>query len=428
MWAKAVNARWPDVSGRRRVAVTGLGLVSSQGTSPHLAFDAWCQGHSGIREHDIGEGEHTVRVPYALCQDFDAVGILGRTRLPSMDRVSQLGTAAAQYAWQDAGLEACPQDAREEMGVCWGTGGGGAQTVERSYRDLFLRGRSRISPLSVVLGMNNAAASHVALRLGLGGECLTYSVACASSAVAVGEAFRRIRAGEAPIMVAGGAEAGLPYGMVKAWESLQVLAPAHNDAAGACQPFARDRRGLVLGEGAAALVLEDLEHARARGARIYAELLGYGGSCDHAHLSAPDEAGQVRALRKALGDAQLRPADVQYVNAHGTATPEGDPVEVQALRTVFGEAALSLMVSATKSMHGHLLGAAGAIEALITTLALHRQEVPPTASAAPLDPACEGVIHVRGQGLAHAGLKVALSNSFAFGGSNAVLVFGAWRD
>lgn len=405
----------------RRVAITGLGLVSSQGQSPQAVFDAWCAGQSGIGLHTVGDEPHAMTVPYALCTDFDAAAVLGRSRLATMDRVSQLSTVASVSAWRDAGLDELPQAQRDLACTLWGTGGGGTQTTERSYRDLFVKGRARISPLTVVLGMSNAAASHIALQLGLGGECLTYSVACASSAVAVGEAFRRIRHGEADIALSGGAEAGLPFGMIKAWDSLQVTAPAGDQVEACCRPFHAERRGLVLGEGAAALVLEDWERAKQRGARIYAEVLGYGSSCDHAHLTAPDVQGQLRALRQALHVGQLNASDVQYINAHGTATMEGDPVEVQALKSLLGDHAAKVMVSSTKSMHGHLLGAAGAIEIMATTLALHRRVVPPTAHLDQIDPACEGLDHVAAQGRESSGLKVALSNSFAFGGSNAVL-------
>jgi 3-oxoacyl-[acyl-carrier-protein] synthase II len=412
----------------RRVAVTGLGLVSSQGSDLERVFAAWCAGQSGIAEHEIGEAPQSLRVPYALCADFDAAPILGRPRLATMDRVSQLSTVAALAAWNDAQLDGLPGDAREQVSVHWGTGGGGTHTTERSYRDLYVKGRNRISPLTVVLGMHNAAASQIALQLALGGECLTYSVACASSAVAIGEAFRRVRTGETDLAVAGGAEAAMPFGMLKAWESLQVMAPAGSDAAQACRPFAADRQGLVLGEGAAALILEDWEHARARGARIYAELIGYAGSCDHSHLTAPDAKGQVRALDKALRDAGIVASDVDYINAHGTATREGDPVEVEALKTLLGAHAQNVAISSTKSMHGHLLGAAGAIETLATVLALHAQQVPPTASLRDLDPACQGLAHVQPTSKPPRALRVALSNSFAFGGSNAVLVLRAHQE
>ncbi len=410
---------------KRRVAITGLGLVSSQGQSPQAAFDAWCVGQSGIALHTIGEGLHGITVPYALCAAFDAAAALPRGRLSTMDRVSQISTVAAMSAWQDANLDDLPNQQRELASVFWGTGGGGMQTTERSYRDLFLKGRARISPLSVVLGMNNAAASHVALQLGLGGACLTYSVACASSATAIGEAFRRIRSGEADVALAGGAEAALPFGMIKAWESMQVLAPAGEDAAASSRPFHAERGGLVLGEGAAALVLEDWDHAVQRGARIYAEIAGYGASCDHSHLTAPDAPGQLRALRQALRDAAMSEHEVQYINAHGTATQEGDVVEAGALKALLGERASKVMVSSTKSMHGHLLGGAGAIEVMVTTLALHRQIAPPTAHLDAIDQACEGLDHVTQKARHGVAINAALSNSFAFGGSNAVIALRA---
>ncbi len=409
---------------RRRVAITGLGLVCSQGQDPVAVFDAWCSGVSGTGTHTAGEGEHVATIAAAACSGFDAASTLPRGKLAAMDRVSQLSTVAAMAAWDDAGLQDLSDESRDEAGVFWGTGAGGTQATERSYRDLFLRGRDRISPLSVVLAMNNAAASNIALQLRLGGDCLTYSVACASSAAALGEAWRRIASGESDLIVAGGAEAAMPYGIVKAWESLRVMAPPGDEPRAACRPFDARRAGLVLGEGAAALVLEDYELAQARGARIYAELAGYGSSCDHNHLTAPDAQGQVRALRQAFKTAGVQPSQIGYVNAHGTATPEGDPVEVAALREALGDGAAGTLISSTKSMHGHLLGGAGAIEALATVLSLHEGRVPPTAHLQNVDPACEGLDHVTQAARAAPAMDYALSNSFAFGGTNAVLVFG----
>jgi 3-oxoacyl-[acyl-carrier-protein] synthase II len=279
----------------------------------------------------------------------------------------------------------------------------------------------------VLFGMNNAANAHISIQLGLGGVSMSHTVACASSAIAIGEAFRRVRSGEATVMLTGGSDVPQAYGVARAWEALRVMAPA--DAArapSACRPFAADRRGLVLGEGGAALVLEDWDHAVARGARIHGEIVGYGTSCDHTHLVRPETAGQVRAIHGALADSGLAGDDIDYVNAHGTATAEGDPVEVAALRAVFGARAQQLPVSATKSMHGHLLGAAGAIEALVTVLALQKKSIPPTANLAvdTLDAACHGVDHVF-SARRDVPLRAALSNSFAFGGSNAVLAFRA---
>ena len=417
----------------QRVVVTGLGQIAPHGRDVRAGFEALLEGRSALAWHSVGEAPHSVALPSAICPSFDAAAELGRARLVTMDRVSQLSALAAAAAWADAGLADAggaggaggihPAE-RERACVMWGTGAGGIQTIERGYRDLFVKSRPRVSPLSMVMGMHNAAASHIALLLGLGGDCLTYSVACASSAVALAEAMRRVRQGECSLALAGGAEAALPYGTVKAWQSMRVLAEA--DAAGAataCRPFDAQRGGLVLGEGAAALVLEARDHALARGARIYAELAGAGGSCDHQHLSTPQAAGQLRALRAALADARADVGELGYVNAHGTATVDGDPVEADALRQLLGAQAMRVAISATKSMHGHLMGAAGAIEALVTVLALYTGHLPPTAHLTQVDPACAGLDHVLGSARHDSGVGLALSSSFAFGGSNQVLAF-----
>lgn len=417
----------------RRVVITGLGQAAPHGRDVAAGFEALLAGCSAVRWHSVGEAPHVLALASAVTaptDSADAIAAFGRARVTTMDRVSQLSALAAQDAWRDAGLDAegaADAGRREAACVLWGTGGGGLQTLERGYRDLFIKGRPRISPLSVPMGMNNAAAAHIAQLFGLGGACLTYSVACASSAAAIAEAARRIMLGDCTLAVAGGGEAALPYGTVKAWESMQVLAPGVVDdeaaTAAACRPFDAARRGLVLGEGAAALVLEEAEAAQARGARIYAELAGTGSSCDHAHLTTPQAEGQLRALRAALRQAGAAPAEVAYVNAHGTATLEGDPVECDALRQLFGDAAPRVAVSATKSMHGHLMGAAGALEALVTVMAVHSGHIPPTANLAALDPACAGLDHVARSGRRAVGVPLALSNSFAFGGSNVVLAF-----
>jgi 3-oxoacyl-[acyl-carrier-protein] synthase II len=409
---------------KRRVVITGLGLVCSQGDQIEEVFKAWCSGQSGIATHSMGDAPHSITLALALSANFNAEAALGRSKLSTMDRVSQLSTVAASSAWADAGLDDLDDEFRESIGVQWGTSGGGLQTTEKGYRSLFLSGRSRISPLSVVLGMCSAAASHIALKLRLGGDCLTYSIACASSAVAIGEAFRRVQTGQAEIMVAGGGEAMMPYGFLKAWDSMRVMAPGGNNPEWSCRPFSADRQGLVIGEGAASLILEDYEHAKKRGVKIYAELIGYGNSCDHFHLTAPNAEGQIRALRKALKDASLNVDDIDFINAHGTATIEGDPVEISALKTFLGAQASTTMISSTKSMHGHLLGAAGAIEAVATVMSLHKSIVLPTANLNAVDDACQGLDHVTAA-RDSTGRTIALSNSFAFGGSNTVLAIKA---
>lgn len=414
---------------QRRVAITGLGLVSPYGGDVNDFFARLLAGESAVRFLHTDDIPRPLAIPFVSCPGFAAEASLGRALAGTMDRFAQLGTAAAFDAWRDAGLSrgqpAETGENRDTWGVSWGTALGGTLAYEKGYRELWQKGRERVSPLSVILGMNNAANAHISIQLGLGGVSMSHTVACASSAIAIGEAFRRVRSGEATVMLTGGSDVPQAYGVARAWEALRVMASGDaTTSPRACRPFSADRNGLVLGEGGAALVLEDWAHAVARGARIHGELVGYGTSCDHSHLVRPEAAGQVRALRMALADGGLDAGQIDYVNAHGTATAEGDPVEVAALKTVFGAAAERLAVSATKSMHGHQLGAAGAVEAIVTVLALRAQAIPPTAHLHAIDPACTGVDHVT---VARRGppLRAALSNSFAFGGSNAVLAFRA---
>jgi 3-oxoacyl-[acyl-carrier-protein] synthase II len=411
----------------RRVAVTGVGLASPLGATAQASFDALLAGRSGIGAHAPADAPKPLTVPAGVCADFDPAALFGRARAGTFDRYSQLGIAAGLEAWRDAGLAEAAAEDRESWGVAWGTGVGGALVFERGYRDLFVGGRERLPPLTVVQAMNNACASHLAIQLGLGGSCATYSVACASAAMAIGEAFRRVRGGAAPVMLAGGSEAPLAYGVIRAWLALQVLAPGDAaSAALACKPFQRERAGLVLAEGGGALVLEDWARAEQRGARIYAELAGYGESCDHGNLVRPSSEGQARALRAALADAALPPQEVDYVNAHATGTREGDSIEIAALAAVFGAHAAQVAVSATKAAHGHTLGAAGALAAVITVLGLRHGVIPATlGEAAALDPECGGVDHVMGAPRRGVQLRAALTNAFAFGGSNAVLAFRA---
>jgi 3-oxoacyl-[acyl-carrier-protein] synthase II len=411
---------------QRRVAITGLGLVSPYGGDLADFFTRLCAGQSAVRYLLTDDQPRPLSIPFVSCPAFDADAALGKPLASMMDRFAQLAMASAFAAWDDAGLpRQAADEGRHDWGVAWGTALGGTLAYEKGYRELWQKGRERLSPLSVVLGMNNAANAHISIQLGLGGVSMSHTVACASSAIAIGEAFRRVRSGEATIMLTGGSDVPQAYGVARAWEALRVMAPGDAEtSAAACKPFSAERRGLVLGEGGAALVLEDWDHAVARGARIHGEIVGYGTTCDHTHLVRPEAAGQIRAIRQTLADAGLNADDIDYINAHGTATAEGDPVEIAALKDVFGERAGRLPVSATKSMHGHLLGAAAAIEAIVTVLALRDGVLPPTAHLGELDPACAGVDHVK---TARPGqtLRAALSNSFAFGGSNAVLAFRA---
>jgi len=398
---------------RRRVAITGIGLVSPHGDAPDAVFAALLGGRSAVARWEEGDVAPAVvaRAP------FDAARWFSRLQLAGVDRVSQLAVAAAEMARSDAGISTLDQ----ASGVYMGTGMGGAAAMEEAYRSQYASGR--VPPLTIPAFMPNAAAAHIAMRAKLHGPVLTYSIACASSAVALAEAAKAIACGEIDCALAGGSEALLQPNVLRAWQAMQTLAaPAPDDPSRSCRPFSADRTGLVLGEGAAVLLLENYDSAAARGARIYAEFAGGGVSCDATHLTKPDAAGQVRALRAALRASGLAPADIGYCNAHGTATRIGDPVECDALAQVWGEALPGLAVSSTKSMHGHLLGAAGALEAAITVLALHRQALPPNMYCDQPDPACN-VALVREPGRAAPQLQAAISNSFAFGGTNAVLAF-----
>ncbi len=404
----------------RRIAVTGLGVVSPVGTGADVFFDALLAGKSGIGRLNIPYAERLGNHIGASVGDLDLAGFTPAL-LSQTDRVSQMAIVAAREALLRAGQ---PHDAMhpERRGVFVGCAFGGARTVEDGYEALFARGQNRVRPLSVMLAMANAPAAHVGMLFGAQGPCLTYANACASGAVAIGEAQRSIRAGEIDVAHAGGAEAMLTFGVLKSWEMLQVLALEDDRVpAASCRPFSADRTGLVLGEGAAFIVLEEWSIAKKRGAPVLAELAGYACRNDATHLSKPDSAGQANTLRAALTDAKLNPAAIGHVNAHGTATLVGDRGETEAVRAVFGEHATRLAISATKSMHGHLMGAAGAVEFVATVQALVRGIVPPTMFLRHPDPGL-GLDFVANEARPLPGLRAAVSNSFAFGGTNAVLV------
>lgn len=405
---------------RRRVVVTGLSMVDPLGEGTTAFFERISAGFLHQRTFQTISQSPRLTIPAVYCSPFDFQARWGKPAHPAADRFAQLGIYAALEAWESAGLSASEHDPLS--GVMWGTGIGGMMAYENGLDRAWLQHKERTSPLAVVQGMNNSCASHLAIELGLGNTCLTYSVACASAASAIGEGYRRIADGRAQRMIVGGSDAPLLFGVIKAWQGMRVLDQAL-DGKAACRPFDRTRRGLMLGEGAAALVLEDLTLAKARGAPILAELAGYGVNCDHDNLVRPSKAGQKLAMRQALEDSGLSAKEIGYVNAHGTATVEGDPIEIAAIREVFGDYANSLPVSATKGSHGHMMGATGAIEAVISVLALKLQQLPPTASLVDIDPACEGVRHIVGQAQPAPEIKAVMSNSFAFGGSNAVLVF-----
>jgi 3-oxoacyl-[acyl-carrier-protein] synthase II len=403
-----------------RVAITGLGVVSPVGTGAKRFFDALLAGKSGIRRLDI---PHIARMGARIgapVTDLDLSGFSAST-LAQTERVSHLAIVAAREAASHAALGQA-QTPADRKGVFVGCGFGGAQTIENGYEALLARGEDRIRPLSVMLAMTNAPAAHVGMLIGAQGPCLTYANACASGAVAIGEAMRAIRAGEIDLAIAGGTEALLTFGVMKSWEMLQVLAlEDEQDPGASCRPFSADRTGLVLGEGAAFVVLEEMGAARKRGVTVLAELAGYACGNDATHLSKPDSEGQARVLRAVLADAHMAKEDVGHINAHGTATRVGDRVETQAIRAVFGGHAERIAISATKSMHGHLMGASGAVEFVATVQALVRGEVPPTMFLRQPDPEL-GLDYVPNRAREIPNLRAALSSSFAFGGTNAVLV------
>jgi 3-oxoacyl-[acyl-carrier-protein] synthase II len=395
-----------------QVAVTGLGVAAPHGEDPGALFAALMRGESAIRPvfPDLPKPAAAATVA------FDESRWFTKLQLAGVDRVSQLAVAAADLAMRDAG--AAGDVDPERIGVFAGCGMGGAAALETAYR-----GGGRVPPLTIPAFMPNAPASHVAMRHRVQGPVLTYSVACASSAIAIAEAAKAVQRGDVDLAIAGGSEALIVPGVVLAWQAMQTLAAFQpGEEATAIRPFASDRTGFALGEGAAFVVLESAGRARRRGARTYAMLSGWGQSCDATHLTKPDAQGQARALRTALRQAGLAPRDVGYCNAHGTATRIGDVVERDALAEVWAGGLDDLRVSSTKALHGHLLGAAGALEALITVLAVHHRQLPPNAHCETVDPACSLNL-VPASGADAPGLEAAISNSFAFGGTNSVLLF-----
>lgn len=393
-----------------------MGLVSPIGQSVSEFFDALLAKRSGIRRvpESLYDGSSELVAGFV---DFNARAHWPAHQAAQLDRATQFALVAARQALGDAELSG---DSARAAGVYWGTGLGGASSIEESYRLLHLGG-GRVRPTSVVLGMNNAAAGNISIANGLRGPLLNVSTACSSSASSIGEAYRAIRHGYADVIVAGGSEALITGGNLRAWDAMQALAHADaSDPARSCKPFSANRRGIVLGEGAGALVLESEDHANERGARVYAEVAGYGNAADATHISRPDPDGQARAMCAALTEAELTPAEIGYVNAHGTATLIGDVVETSAIARVFNDVARDVAISSTKALHGHLMGATGAVEMIAAITALVRGIVPPTAHLDCPDPKCHLDYVPHDPRPLHQ--DAVMSNSFGFGGMNAVLV------
>ena len=406
----------------RRVVVTGLGVVSPHGCDPASMFGRLMKGESAIRKVSFDTDPSYSNAAAPADKSFDPTRFVPRrVRLENLDRVTQMALVAAAGAIADAAVELSPGQLRRS-GVSFGTGMGSTAAIEETHVQVYDRDPERVRPLTVLKVMNNASAAHIAVKYGLGGPNLTYSCACSSSSVAIGEAYRQIRHGYADLMVAGGAEAPLTYACFRSWDAMRILAPLdRGNPPATCRPFDQNRKGLVLGEGAAIVILEERQLALQRGAKIYAEIVGYGSSNDCGHLTKPSVEGQAHAMELALADRATPREDVDYINAHGTGTVINDSTETRAIKEVFGVRASKIFVSSTKSMHGHLLGGAGALEFVISLLALERGAVPPTANLVTADPECD-LDYVPIEGRTGVELRCVMSNSFAFGGTNAVLV------
>jgi nodulation protein E len=394
-------------------------VVSALGVTARAFRDALSAGNSGVGPITQTDTTTLRFKKAAEVRGFEAAEYFDEKLLVWLDPFAQFGIVAAREAIKDARIEWTPT-LRENTGVITGSCLGGKSTEDALFFQVYGEHKNRIPPTTIPKVMSNAVASHVSMEYRLSGPTFTTSTACSSANHAIGHAFWLVRQGTLDAAIAGGSEAPLSLGHLKAWEAMRVVSPD------TCRPFSKGRDGMTLGEGGAMLLLENAAAAQARGAKIYAEIVGFGMSADAYHLTQPLAEGAAKAIRAALTDSNLHPEQIGYVNAHGTGTQANDVMETQALRSVFGQHADNLMVSSTKSMHGHTLGAAGAIEAVATVLALHYRLLPPTINYLEPDPECD--LDVVPNKARPAEVEAALSNSFAFGGLNAVLAFRRWRD
>ena len=400
----------------RRVAITGLGMISALGKSVPEFWDKLSRGLSGIAPIRLVDCSHMRFRNGAEVKNFDPATHFDSSKIALLDRFSQFALVSAREAIRDSGIE-FDDATKKRTAVVTGSSIGGQTTQDEQFIELYRNSRDRVHPFTIARTMANAGASHISMEFGITGPVFTISTACSSSNHAIGNAFWMIRTSQADVAITGGSECPFSYGFLKGWESLRVVSPE------TCRPFSRNRSGMILGEGGASLVLEEFERARARGARIYAEIVGFGMSSDAGNIMAPSAEGAADAMLRALDDAGVSADGVGYINAHGTATAANDPTETRAIRKVFSSRADKVSVSSTKSMHGHALGAAGAIEAVATVLALQNGLVPPTANYQEPDPECD--LDYVPNTARNLSVEYALSNSFAFGGLNAVLVFRA---
>jgi 3-oxoacyl-[acyl-carrier-protein] synthase II len=406
----------------RRVVITGIGLVSSLGIGTEANWKALVCGTSGVDRVTRFDITGYAAQIAAEVRGFDPLDYVEKKDVKKMDVFIQYAVAASQFAMDDSKLSITESNAND-IGVFIGSGIGGFQTIEREHSALLAGGPRKISPFFIPSAIINLASGHVSIRFGAKGPNLATCTACSASAHAIGESFEIIRRGDAEAMIAGGSEAAITPMSLGGFAALRALSTRNDNPSGASRPFDRDRDGFIIGEGAGILILEELEFARRRDARIYAELVGYGTSADAYHITAPSEDGDggVRVMKKAIKKAGIRPEEVDYINAHGTSTPYNDRLETMAIKKCFGEHAYKIAVSSTKSMTGHLLGGAGGLEAGISALAVHNQVAPPTINLENPDPECDlDYVPHTGREMP---IQYALSNSFGFGGTNASLLF-----
>jgi 3-oxoacyl-[acyl-carrier-protein] synthase II len=406
----------------RRVVVTGIGLVSSLGVGTTETWDALLAGTSGVGRITKFDTTGFAAQIAAEVKDFDPLLFVDKKDVKKMDVFIQYAIAASQFAMDDSKL-VVGSDNATEVGVFIGSGIGGFATIEREHKALLDGGPRRISPFFIPSSIINLASGHVSIRFGAKGPNLASCTACSASAHAIGDSFEIIRRGDADVMIAGGSEAAITPMSVGGFGAMRALSTRNDEPSKASRPFDKDRDGFIIGEGAGIMVLEELEVARRRGARIYAELVGYGMSADAYHITAPSEDGNgaLRVMQLALKKAGIEPEQVDYINAHGTSTPFNDRLETLAIKRCFGEHARRIAISSTKSMTGHLLGGAGGLEAGISALAVYHQAVPPTVNLDTPDPDCD--LDYVPHSSRSMKIQYALSNSFGFGGTNAALLF-----
>jgi len=396
----------------KRVVITGAGTINALGVGVPATLEAMREGRCGIGELDIRDVDRLSIQIGGQVRDFQPESVFNRQQMTLYDRFTQFTLVAAKEAIGQAGLEFVGELAAR-TGVVLGTAGGGVSTWDDNYRSVYEDGKNRVHPFVVPKLMNNAAASHVSMEYNLKGPTFTVSTACASSNHAMAQAFQMVRAGMSPAMITGGSESMLCFGGVKAWEGLRVM------SRDACRPFSANRNGMVQGEGAGVFVFEEYEHARARGAEILAEVIGFAMTSDASDIVMPSKQGAARAIAGAIQDARISAADVGYINAHGTGTAANDKTECAAVADALGHHADDVMISSTKSMHGHLIGGTGAVELLACIMALRDGVIAPTIGYEEPDPEC--ALDVVPNEAREAQVDVALSNAFAFGGLNAVL-------